>query len=126
MSDINKSHPLYSLFAELVHSALGQNAHMYGKYGLDGYLTELLIQFSKTEQIFQIKNKNGTTVTSIYEMLAEADVRMNADSFERERQVYKHIGDYISFWTGINPNFLTRLKLSDGRNLVCDYARQAK
>jgi hypothetical protein len=59
-------------------------------------------------------------------MLAEGDVRLNADSFEREREVHKHIGDYILFWSGLNPHYLQRLKLDDGRELVCDYTRQGK
>jgi hypothetical protein len=40
--------------------------------------------------------------------------------------VHKHIGDYILFWTGVNPDFLRRLRLDDGRDLVCDYTVQGR
>jgi hypothetical protein len=93
---------------------------------VEDYVTGLLFQFLRTDRVFAIQDHFGRRLTSVYEMLGEADVLINADSFDRERQVHKHIGDYILFWTGVNPDFLRRLKLDDGRDLVCDYTRQGK
>ncbi len=59
-------------------------------------------------------------------MLAEGDVRLRADSFDREREVHKHIGDFILFWSGLYPNHLTKLKIVTQANLTCDYTRQGQ
>ena len=126
MSRNDRKSPLYQLFHELVHDAfLAQSCGRTG-HDVEDYVTGLLFQFARTDHVFAIQDTEGRRLTSVYEMLAEGDVRLNADSFEREREVHKHIGDYILFWTGVNPDYLRRLKLDDGRDLVCDYALQGK
>ena len=114
------------MFREIVQTAVKAELPGRSLDDVEDYVTGLLIQFVQTEQLFAIRDPFGRPLTSIYEMLGEADVLLNADSFERERQVHKHIGDYILFWTGVNPDFLNRIKLDDGRDLVCDYTRQGK
>ena len=69
-----------------------------------------------------VRNRNDGSI----EMVAEGDIRLNADSFEREREVHKHIGDFILFWSGIYPEFLRHLKLHFGCDLICDYTRQGR
>lgn len=93
---------------------------------VEDYLSRLLVEFVSTDRVYSVKSRDGIRLSSIFEMLAEADIRLNADSFERERQVHKHIGDYILFWSGVNPHYLNLLKLDDGRHLHCDYASQGK
>lgn len=126
MARINRDHPLYGLFRELVQKAVATEIPGQSLEDVEEYVTEILVQFSLTDQVFAIKDSLGRPLTSVYEMLGEADILLNADSFERERQVHKHIGDYILFWSGVNPDYLGRLKLDDGRDLVCDYTRQGK
>ena len=126
MSAIDRNHPLYRLFHEMVGEAVAAEMPGRGMEDVEEYVTGLLFQFLRTDRVFAIRDPQGRTLTSVYEMLAEGDVLINADSFERERQVHKHIGDYILFWTGVNPDFLRRLKLDDGRDLVCDYTLQGK
>ena len=126
MSNIDRQHSLSVMFREMVQEALASEAPGRALEDVEDYVTELLLAFLRTDQIFSIKDASGRSVTSVYEMLAEGDIRLNADTFEREREVHKHIGDYILFWSGVNPDFLRKLKLDDGRDLVCDYSRQGR
>ena len=75
------------LFHEAISDAVLKISTQGDLSSISDYLTKMLLQFVRTEQIFQIKDRNGVALTSIYEMLAEADVLLNADSFEREREV---------------------------------------
>lgn len=118
--------PLYVMFRDLIQDALILEGSGPVPEAVEHYVCQLLVDFSKTDDVFAVRDSNGRPVTSIFEMLAEADVRLNAASFDRERTVHKHIGDYILFWSGINPAFLRKIKLDDGRDLVCDYSRQGR
>jgi hypothetical protein len=48
-------------------------------------------------------------------MLVESNPMLDAPSFEREREVRKHIGDYTLFLTGIFPEYVATLAASDAR-----------
>lgn len=74
------------------------------------YLAGLLTRFAHVDELFAIRAQDGSRVGTIFDLLAEADVRQNATSFERERTVHKHIGDYILFWSGVNPEVLAQAK----------------
>jgi hypothetical protein len=47
------------------------------------------------------------SLEDIGDMLAEGDVLLNAQNFETEFQVHKHIGDYTLFMLGMFPNALS-------------------
>lgn len=126
MSRNDRTNPLYLLFRELVQDSLAKEAPGRAMDDVEAYVTDLLFQFLRTDRVYAIKDQAGRGLTSVYEMLAEGDVRLNADTFEREREVHKHIGDYILFWSGVNPDYLRRLKLDNGRDLVCDYSLQGR
>jgi hypothetical protein len=124
MKPVSPQHPLYGLFAELVAGAL-ERRKLPTDEGVDQYLTRLLVRFIHSDEVFAVK-RGGRPVESVIEMAAEGDVRFNADSFERERQVHRHIGDYILFWSGVYPDFLRRLRFDTGLDLVCDYSSQGR
>ncbi|MFM9873300.1 MAG: hypothetical protein ACKVQS_07530 [Fimbriimonadaceae bacterium] len=126
MARISPTHPLYQMMAELVQTEIGHHIGPAIAPETHDYLTALLFDFMRTDRLYAIKNHSGQTVTSIIEMLAEGDVRLNADSFDREREVHKHIGDFILFWSGLYPKHLTRLKLATQTDLTCDYKRQGR
>lgn len=110
------------VIAETVRVELGQQ----GREDVATYLTELVARFLHTDRIFAICDAEGRRVMSIAEMMAEGDISMNADSFEREREVHRHIGDFILFWTGAFPEYLKRMKLENEGDLIWDYPSQAK
>ncbi len=124
MKPVNPEHPLYGLFAELVAGSLAER-RLPTDPKVDAYLTQLLVRFIHSDEVFAVR-RQGRPIESVIEMMAEADIRLNADSFERERQVHRHIGDYILFWGSLYPDFLRRLKLGSGLDVVCDYTDRGR
>jgi hypothetical protein len=108
---IPESHPLQQLFIEMV----GRHyAHEIGLRDpqLVGYVAHLLAEFCDTEQLFKIRNAAHRPLADVGEMLMESDpVFGPAPSFDRERQVRKHIGDYTLFFTGMFPESINQFRL---------------
>ncbi len=90
------------------------------------YLAGLLVAGVHCDSLYSVRDRTGCRVESISELIAEGDVRQNADSFAREREVHQHIGDFILFWTGVQPDFLLRMKVRAERDLLMDYRSQAR
>jgi hypothetical protein len=108
---IPESHPLQQLFIEMV----GRHyAHEIGLRDpqLVGYVAHLLAEFCDTEQLFKIRNAADRPLADVGEMLMESDPIFGpAPSFDRERQVRKHIGDYTLFFTGMFPESINQFRL---------------
>lgn len=122
---IRNDHPLFPMFLPEVGRSVSRHVRADGMDDAVLYLTDLLVEFSRTESL-GLRNANGQVIYSVVEMLAEGDVRLNANTFDREREVHKFVGDYILFWTGVNPKYLSRLSLPSGRQLSCDYRGQGR
>ena len=116
---------LMQLFRDKVAEQTTRHLGWSGYDDVESYLARLLVEFVRMESVFSVRDQEGKPVRSVIEMVAEADVRLNATSFERERAVHKHIGDFILFWTGVAPEFLFRHK-STGGEIACDYSRQGQ
>jgi hypothetical protein len=66
--------------------------------------------------LFRIRNAEGRPLTDVGEMLVESNpVFGPAASFDRERQVRKHIGDYTLFFTGMFPESINHFRLRRNR-----------
>lgn len=108
---IPDDHPLQKLFLELV----GRHyAHEIGIRDPEvvGYVAHLLAEFCDVEQLFKIRNIAGQPLTDVGTMLLESNpVYGPAPSFDRERQVRKHIGDYTLFFAGMFPESINHLRL---------------
>lgn len=74
------------------------------------YLSALLTEFASTKRLYKIRNKAGERVEDVGAMLAESHPLLEADSFDREREVRKHIGDFTLFFTGVFPEWLNSRK----------------
>ncbi len=124
-ASIPEDHPLRTLFRELVvhafHNTLGVTQRQ-----VSVYLADLLADFAHRDNLFRICNSQGKRLDQVVEMLAEADVLVNAPSFERERIVHKHIGDFTLFWAGIYPEALLHLRAPGRTDSLIDYVRQGK
>ena len=112
---IPESHPLYRLFLDLVER------HYRGDLGLHnpavhGYVADMLAQFCEINQLYKIRDASGRPLHDVGEMLLESDpVYGPAPSFDRERQVRKHIGDYSLFFAGMFPESINRWRLRRAR-----------
>ncbi|AIE85570.1 hypothetical protein [Fimbriimonas ginsengisoli] len=122
--DVDRGHPIRAYFAETLHDSLA-------RLGLDQseverYLAEMLVRFIHQDGIYSIRDAYGARVESVAEMVAEGDVRLKADSFAREREVHRHIGDFLLFWSGVFPEFLPRMKSPTGMDALLDPIRQGQ
>jgi hypothetical protein len=108
---IPESHPLQKLFAELVGRHYAQEIGLRDPQ-IVAYVAHLLSEFCDAEQLFKIHNAAGRPLSDVGEMLLASDpVLGTAPSFDRERQVRKHIGDYTLFFTGMFPESINHLRL---------------
>ncbi|HBR70023.1 MAG TPA: hypothetical protein DEA55_11675 [Rhodospirillaceae bacterium] len=111
-TDIPQNHPLRQLFHSLVESTFTETrlAQDALSRGIDGYITNLLVEFCNADKISKIKNAEGVGVTTVRDLLYESEVLANACDFRREEEVHKHIGDFTLFFAGVFPEYLKHLK----------------
>ncbi len=124
---IPESHPLQQFFLELV------SQHFSSSLGLrdpqvSQYVAAMLTEFCEIDRLYQIRNAAGAPLSDVGAMLLEADpVFGEAASFDRERAVRKHIGDYTLFFTGMFPEAINHFRLRRQRleNFI-DFIRAGK
>jgi hypothetical protein len=112
---IPESHPLQKLFVELVGRHYAEEIGIRDPQ-IVGYVAHLLSEFCEVEQLYKIRGAAGQPLTDVGEMLVESNpVFGPAPSFDRERQVRKHIGDYALFFTGMFPESINHFRLRRNR-----------
>jgi hypothetical protein len=123
---VSESNPLHQFFTAVVE-------HNYDEIGVrsaevQGYVATLLTEFCEAENLYKIKNTDGRPLCDVGEMLLESDpVYGTAPSFDRERQVRKHIGAYSLFFTGMFPESLNGQRLRRSRmDSLIDFVRAGK
>jgi hypothetical protein len=108
---IPESHPLQELFQDLVGRHYAEEIGIRDPQ-IVAYVSHLLAEFCETDQLFKIRNATQRQLSDVGEMLLESDpVYGPAPSFDRERQVRKHIGDYTLFFAGMFPESINHLRL---------------
>jgi hypothetical protein len=112
---IPETHPLSELFVELVGRHYAQEIGIRDPQ-LVAYVAHLLTEFCDAEQLFKIRSVAGKPLSDVGELLLESDpVYGPAPSFDRERQVRKHIGDYTLFFAGMFPESINHFRLRKDR-----------
>jgi hypothetical protein len=74
------------------------------------YVAAVLADFVRTESLHRIRNVQGKPLEDVGEMLVESNPLLEAASFDREREVRKHVGDYTLFMTGLFPENVARIQ----------------
>ena len=124
---IPESHPLQHLFEDLVGRHYAEEIGIRDPQ-IVAYVSHLLSEFCDTEQLYKIRNASQRPLADVGEMLLESDpIYGPAASFDRERQVRKHIGDYTLFFAGKFPESINHHRLRRQRleNLV-DWIKTGK
>jgi hypothetical protein len=124
---VPENHALREFFQVLVDKHYSENAGLRDAE-VSSYVANLLADFCETDAMFKVRNASGRPLTDVGEMLLEADpVYGPAASFDRERQVRKHIGDYTLFCTGMFPESINHHRLRRHRleNMV-DFVKAGK
>ncbi len=112
---IPESHSLEKFFVEIVGEHYAQQIGIRDPQ-IVHYVAHLLTEFCEVEQLHKIRDVAGKPLTDVGEMMMESNpVYGPAPSFDRERQVRKHIGDYALFFTGMFPESINHLRLRKQR-----------
>ncbi|MBV9073562.1 MAG: hypothetical protein JOZ10_08030 [Acidobacteria bacterium] len=111
------------LVTQTFSSTIGLTDH-----DLTSYISAMLAGFCQAEEVYKIRDAAGRSISDVGEMLLESDpVYGPAPSFDREREVRRHIGDYTLFFAGMFPESINHYRLRRQRleNLV-DFIRAGK
>jgi hypothetical protein len=88
---------------------------------------DLLIDFVHVDNLYRIRNCRGKRLEEVGETLVESNPALDAPSFEHERAVRKHIGDYTLFLTGMFPEYVATLPRRGWRlDSIIDYVKAGK
>ena len=118
---ISPDHPLRKLFVDLAAKELPADREVAA------YVANLLIDFVHVDHLYRIRNCRGKRLQEVGEMLVESNPLLGARSFEREREVRKHIGDYTLFLTGMFPEYVATLPRRGLRlDSIIDYVKAGK
>jgi hypothetical protein len=77
----------------------------------ESYLADMLVRLMATDRLYGVRDEQGRPLESVMEMLEYGDVRLKANSFDQEREVHRHIGDFLLFWCGFFPEGLKRVRV---------------
>jgi len=98
-----QTHPLEPFFQQVVRNSYE------GKLGLHdpdvtGYIAHMLCEFTEADKLYKLRDEAGRPLHELTEMMRAADpVLGTAPSFDAERALRKHIGDYALFVAGMYP-----------------------
>ncbi len=77
------------------------------------YISNVLTNFARTENLYMIRDQSGKKLESVVEMLLLAEeVGHEGKGLLREREIKRHIGDYVLFLTGMFREYTNRLSLT--------------
>ena len=108
-TQIGSTHPLRVLFRDLVWRRFSGDAQL-GDMRLAAYVSGLLVDFTHVDSLYRIRDARGKRLEDVGEMLIESNPLLDAPSFDREREVRKHVGDYTLFMTGLFPECVASLR----------------
>lgn len=96
------SRPLRDFFEGLLWRRFVEQVHL-DEPSVTQYVSDMLVSFTPIDNLYGIRNVRGQRLEEVGEMLIESNPLLRATSFDREREVRKHVGDYTLFITGLFP-----------------------
>ena len=85
------------------------------------YISELLVRFVRSDEVYGVRNVRGQRLVQVADMLAEAQQRQGP----ARRHAHRHIGDFTLFWTGLYPDVAGHMRRG-GKDSLLDYRQQGK
>lgn len=125
---ISEHHPLRRLFGALTEKSFAQHLG-WPDFNVTEYVSNLLVEFTHTDQLYQIRDTHGEQIDTLVDLLYESEVLLEAQSFDREQEVHRHIGDFTLFMAGLFPEYLRRLKSASliyHKDFLVDYVKTGK
>jgi hypothetical protein len=124
MEPIGQQHPLRRLFAGMVEHAFCSEVGMCSPR-LTSYMADLLVDFTHIDTLSIVRNSDGRKLEQMASMLAIAMEDAPASPLERDRTVYRRLGDFTLFWAGVFPEHL-KLSSRNPADVLYDYVSQGK
>ena len=109
-------HSLRQFFENLVWRHFTEDVRLE-EPSITQYVSDLLSSFAHIKNLYQIRNAYGKQLDDVGEMLVESNPMLEATSFDRERAVRKHVGDYTLFMTGLFPEGVAKSNQAKRRRL---------
>lgn len=114
---IPQDHALRQFFHEVVADCYSEYLKMSDSE-VTTYVADLLTDFCLAERLYPIRDEAGRPVKEVGNLLIASDpVHGTAPSFDAERVVRKHIGDYTLFCTGMYPESVHKWRENESANL---------
>jgi len=83
------------------------------------YVADVLTEFARTDNLFQMRSRGGKKVDSVVEMLvAKPNETADESALLKERSLRKYVGDYALFMSGIFRSYV------DGKGFLNYYIEQ--
>lgn len=99
-----QTHPLEAFFQQAVRNSY-EGALGLRDPDVTNYVARLLCEFSEADNLYKIRDAEGHPIERLETMMYVADpVHGGATSFDAERAMRKHIGDYALFVAGMYPH----------------------
>ena len=125
MESIGRNHPLRKMFAGIVEHAFCAEVGMCDP-GLTDYMADLLVDFTHIDRLDLLRRAAGKEPAKVATMLAMAsESEIPVSQVERDRRMYRSLGDYTLFWAGIYPEQLHRMT-ADSSDAFLDYVSQGR
>lgn len=121
-------HPLRQLFGTLTEKSFTEHLG-WPDPNVTSYVSNLLVDFTRVDQLYKIRNQQGRPVDTVVDLLFESEVLLEAQSLDREQDVHRHIGDFTLFMAGLFPEYLRRLKSAGPiyhKDFLVDYVKTGK
>jgi hypothetical protein len=116
-------HPLRRLFAGVTEQTF-QTRFGVADPPLIDYLSALLSRFVHLDAVYAVKDGCSERLEYVADMVFE--VMQLPPEGRTTRELYRHIGDFTLFWTGVYPETLSRLRSKTCKDFFVDYCAQGK
>lgn len=124
MEAIPTDHPLRRLFAGQVEDAFCATIGLCDP-SLTDYMADVLVNFTHIDRFKVIRNAQGRELEQIATMLALACDDVPSSPRDRDRLMYRNIGDYTLFWAGVYPEQIRRAHRQRA-DVILDFVSQGK
>ncbi len=124
MIPIRDDHPLRELFAGVVENTFCSEIGLC-EPRLTEYLSDLMINFIHIDRLNVIRRAQGRRPEQIAAMLAVLCDDCPNTPEQRDCLMYRHLGDYSLFWSGLYPECLKRAR-SRPTDILGNYIKQGK
>ncbi|QEF98012.1 hypothetical protein Mal15_20580 [Stieleria maiorica] len=87
------------------------------------YVSDLMLRFVRVDSLYWLRQSDGMRTKHVVQMICEAERRIGL----AKREVYRHVGDFTLFWSGMYPESLAAKKnRGNSPDQLIDYCRQGK